>query len=273
MRLLSAATAASLVATGLAGTVPAAPAQAQQWREVTCESWEYREASCPAPSAVRVQLLRVRGGNCIEGQSWIHDGNAIRVRNGCRAVFRIDTNSGWGVGGWDPNLNNNWGGNAQVQRIRCESWNYRDASCPVNGTIRSVRLTRVIAGDCRDGQTWRWNRRAVLVRNGCRADFEVLQGYGGWQGGNQSGNWQGGGWGGSGGSWQGGNQGGNGGRPIATINCESWNYREGRCAIPRARDVRLSRVLGGNCVEGRTWRWEQSAIVVNGGCRAAFDIY
>ncbi len=84
---------------GVALTLPAAPAAAQQWREITCESWNYREAVCPAPGAVRVQLLRVRGGSCIEGQTWYHDDRAIRVRNGCRATFRIDANNGWGVGG------------------------------------------------------------------------------------------------------------------------------------------------------------------------------
>lgn len=88
---------------GVALTLPAAPAAAQQWREFTCESWNYREAVCAAPGAVRVQLLRVRGGQCIEGDSWYHDGRGIHVRNGCRAVFRIDANDGWGVGGWDPN--------------------------------------------------------------------------------------------------------------------------------------------------------------------------
>ena len=49
--------------------LPAAPAAAQQWREITCESWNYREAVCPAPGAVRVQLLRGQGGSCIEGQT------------------------------------------------------------------------------------------------------------------------------------------------------------------------------------------------------------
>jgi hypothetical protein len=251
--------------------LPAAPAQAQAWREVTCESWNYREARCPIPRANRVQLLRVQGGSCIEGQSWYHDRNSIVVRNGCRAVFRIDDRDDWGAGGWDPNHNNTWN-SAQMQRIRCESWNYRDARCPVNGTVRSVRLTRVIAGDCRDGQTWRWNRNAIVVRNGCRADFEVLLGATGWQGGNQ-----GGGWGGSGGSWQGGGGGIGGGigggRPLTTINCQSFNYQQARCSIPRAQDVRLSRVLGGNCVQGRSWGWEPGMIWVNGGCRAAFDVY
>jgi hypothetical protein len=270
MRRLSVTTAAaSLVAAGLAVTLPAAPAQAQNWREVTCESWNYREASCPVPRAARVQLLRVQGGSCIEGQTWIHDGSALRVRNGCRAVFRIDFNDGWGMGGWDPNQNNNWNA-GRNQRVRCESWNYRDARCPVNGTIRSARLLRVIAGDCRDGQTWRWNRNAITVRNGCRADFEVLLGYDGWQGGNQGNNWQGGGFGGSGGSWQGGNQGGNVG--INTIKCESWNYRRAQCVVPRGRMVRLERVIAGNCVQGRTWGVDRDYVWVNGGCRAMFSL-
>ncbi|WP_439547380.1 DUF3011 domain-containing protein [Sandarakinorhabdus sp.] len=252
-------TATSLLGSGLAIALPAAPAAARNWQEVTCESWNYREASCPAPGAVRVQLLRVRGGNCVEGQSWIHDGRVIRVRNGCRAVFRIDSNNGWGLGGGEWTVG---GGNGGVQSLRCESWNYRDQQCPVRGNIGSARITRVIAGDCRDGATWRWDRRAIYVRNGCRADFEVRLGSSGWGG--SGGN--GGGFGGGGGG------GGGGGQAIATINCQSWNYQQARCPIPRARQVRLNRVLAGDCRQGRTWGWEAGFIWVNGGCRAAFDV-
>ena len=84
---------------GVALTLPAAPAAAQQWREITCESWNYREAVCPAPGAVRVQLLRVKGGSCIEGQTWYHDDRAIRVRNGCRAEFDVGRRGGGGSTG------------------------------------------------------------------------------------------------------------------------------------------------------------------------------
>lgn len=247
----------------LLSTVAPAPAAAQNWREITCESWNYREASCPTPGAVRVQLLRVNGGSCVEGQSWIHDNSAIRVRNGCRAVFRIDTNTGWGTGGWDPNMG---GGvpNDRWQVVRCESWNYRDQRCPTQSTIRSARLLRVIAGDCRDGETWRWGNRAIMVRNGCRADFEVLFASNGWggNGGNGGGNW--------------GGNGGNGGIPgggVRTINCESWNFRAARCPIGNVRSVRVNRVIAGDCREGRTWGWDRNSIWVNGGCRASFNIY
>lgn len=232
------------VGAALALALPAAPAAAQQWRNITCESWNYREAACPTPGAVRVQLLRVRGGQCIEGQSWIHDGSAIRVRNGCRAVFRTDSNSSWGTGGWDTNWNS--GGNqGRWQAMRCESWNFRDRRCPVNGVISSARMLRVIAGDCRDGATWRWDRRAITVRGGCRAEFEVMQGSNGW--------------------------GGN--RPTTSFDCESRNYRQAQCPIQRGTQVRLARVLGGNCIEGRSWGTQAGVIWVKDGCRARFDIY
>lgn len=275
MRLPTLTTAIALATSGLAMGVPAAPAAAQQWRDITCESWNYREEACPVPNAQRVQLLRVRGGDCIEGQTWLHDGRTIRVRNGCRAVFRVDSSNGWGTGGWDPGFNGGIGGGnfgQPVQRLRCESWNFRDQRCPVNGVIRSARISRVIAGDCRDGATWRWTRNAITVRNGCRADFEVISGANGWNPGNQGGNWPGGG---NQGGFPGGGIGGGAGngRPIATINCQSFNYRAERCAIPRARAVQISRVLGGDCQQGRTWSWSAGQISVNGGCRAAFDIY
>ncbi|WP_310474201.1 DUF3011 domain-containing protein [Sandarakinorhabdus sp.] len=254
----------------LATALPAAPAAANEWREVTCESRNYRDASCPTPGAARVQLLRVNGGSCIEGQTWYHDRNAIRVRNGCRAVFRIDTSNGWGAGGWDPNMgagvpNDRW------QVVRCESWNYRDQSCPTTGVIRSARLLRVIAGDCRDGSTWRWGNRAITVRNGCRADFEVLYGRPGW--GSGGGGDFGGGIG-SGVIGSGGIGGGGIAPPIArSINCESWNYRSARCPTGSANNVRLSRVIAGDCREGRTWGWDRRSVWVNGGCRATFTLY
>lgn len=194
----------ALLGMGLPATSLPAPAAAQSGREISCDSWNYQQARCPAPGARRVSLVRVSGGSCVEGQSWRFDGSAILVRNGCRGVFRLD-DGGWGGGGWGDG--GGWGGSGGSQTIRCESWNYRDATCPASDSIRNARLTRVIAGDCREGQTWRWDRRSIYVRNGCRADFEV-----------QTGN--GGGWGGSGGSG-----GGGGSQRIA---CNSWNFQPAR---------------------------------------------
>jgi hypothetical protein len=142
----------------------------------------------------------------------------------------------------------------------------REQLLPSGGLQAAARMLRVIAGDCRDGNTWRWDRRSITVRNGCRADFEVMQGSSGWGGSGGSGS----GWGSGGGVGGGGFNPGQGNR---TINCESWNYRAARCPIGGARSVSLTRVIAGNCQEGRTWGWDRNSIWVNGGCRATFTFY
>lgn len=158
------------------------------------------------------------------------------------AQYRGDDRAGWG-GGWYDN---------QFIRLRCESWNYREATCAAPVPIASVRLARVIAGDCRDGATWRWDRGAIQVRGGCRADFEVIAASNQWNGGGQ---WSGNQWG------------------AGDIACESWNWRPASCPVPGARGVRLARVLGGTCIEGRTWTYDRGLIRVRDGCRARFSLY
>ena len=74
---------------GVALTLPAAPAAAQQWREITCESWNYRAARCPIGGAGSVSLTRVIAGNCQEGRTWGWDRNSIWVNGGCRATFTL----------------------------------------------------------------------------------------------------------------------------------------------------------------------------------------
>lgn len=63
--------------------------------------------------------------------------------------------------------------------VRCESHNYRMASCYVGGNARYayVRRQHSIAS-CRQGSDW-WldqRRNVLMVRNGCRADFGVVVG-------------------------------------------------------------------------------------------------
>ncbi len=137
--------------------------------------------------------------------------------------------------------------NAAVARIKCESWNFQPASCPVD-RIDDVRLVERQGGDCRQGRDWRYDRRAISVFNGCRAVFEVRY----------SGNY------------------GGGGYPPppppqgVSIRCESWQYQPQRCPANTSGGVRITRVLGGDCQQGRTWGWDRGGIWVNGGCRAEF---
>ena len=79
------ACAVAAVATLFTGTVAA------QAMTVTCESINYRDQECPVPDGpvALVRQLSTPPGDCIEGQTWGFNNNAIWVRNGCRAEFRV----------------------------------------------------------------------------------------------------------------------------------------------------------------------------------------
>ncbi len=161
--------------------------------------------------------------------------------------------------------------------IKCESWDYRPASCPVPG-ISGVRLLRVIAGDCQPGN-WNLGRNGIDVRNGCRATFEYQAGrYGDGRPGYADGRpGYADGHPGVGNGRPGvgnGRPGYGGGRPgyETIVKCESWNYRPARCAVDGRGDVRIQRVIAGDCRQGATWGWDNNGIWVNGGCRAEFAV-
>lgn len=56
------------------------------------------------------------------------------------------------------------------------------------------------------------------------------------------------------------------------IRCESWNYRYARCNADTRDGVRLSRVIAGNCSNGRNWGTTRNYIWVKNGCRAEFEL-
>ncbi len=148
--------------------------------------------------------------------------------------------------------------------IKCESWDYRPASCPIPD-VSGIRLLRVIAGDCQPGN-WNLGRNGVDVRNGCRAMFEYQTGrYGDGRPGYGDGRpGYGDGRPGYGGGRHGGYE--------SIVKCESWNYRPARCAVNARGNVRIQRVIAGDCRQGATWGWDNNGIWVNGGCRAEFAV-
>ncbi|WP_439547379.1 DUF3011 domain-containing protein [Sandarakinorhabdus sp.] len=111
---------------------------------------------------IAVCMLAAGPGGLAQAQQW-PSGN-----NGGWGNGNGSNNGGWGGnnGGW----NNGAGGN-----IRCESWNYRYARCNAD-TAGGVRLSRVIAGDCRKGRSWGYSRGYIWVNRGCRAEFETRNG-------------------------------------------------------------------------------------------------
>jgi hypothetical protein len=229
----------------LAGLFAAAPARAQVNTRVTCESWQFRYAQCPVPGIIDARISRVIAGDCRPG-NWGYDRRGVWVNNGCRAVFDVAVR---GNGG------GNWGGNnSGGQYVRCESWQYQPARCNMD-TRGGVRIQRVIAGNCRQNQTWGWDRNAVWVNGGCRADFVSARGGGGNAG------WDNGGWG---------NGGGGGGQ---IVECSSWQHQPARCSVRVRNSVTIDRVNGGECIQGRSWGWDRNGIWVNDGCRARFRVY
>lgn len=244
----------------LLATVPAA---AQQVGRITCSSQNYRPAFCPVANLADARIVTTLGGNCIEGRSWRQNRGGIQVDNGCRAVFEVRTGFGPGPGGGYPGPGGGYpgpgGGNTSIV---CESLNYRPARCPMN-TLGGVQLVRIIGGSpCRQGSTWGFERGAVWVNGGCRAQFTSAGPGGGYPGGGYPG-----------GGYPGGGNPGPGNPGGYTIECSSRDYRPARCPANINQGVQLIAVLGGECIQGRSWRWNRNAIQVSDGCRARFRVY
>jgi hypothetical protein len=60
--------------------------------------------------------------------------------------------------------------------VRCESNEGRMQYCPADVRRGRVELTRRLSrGECRFGQNWGYDSRAIWVNQGCRAEFVVLR--------------------------------------------------------------------------------------------------
>jgi len=208
---------------------------------VTCESQDYRDATCavPAGPVVLLRQLSTPPGDCIEGRTWGFNSwnNTIWVNSGCRAEFRVGYQDAY------PRPAPPSG-----TTVICESINYRNAECAVpGGPVSILRQLSTPPGDCIESRTWGFNGYAIWVTGGCRAEFRV-----GYQDPYQ--------------------------RPVQSpgviVICESQNYRNAECSVPGG-PVSILRQLStppGDCIEGRTWGFNtwSNTIWVNGGCRAEF---
>ena len=234
----------------LVGVFGAGTASAQSRGDLKCESWNYQPARCPVERLVDARISSVIAGQCYQGRSWGFDRGGIWVNNGCRARFTYETayDDGGYPGGYPG------AGNQVTTVIKCESWNYQDARCPID-TRGGVEMSRRIKGDCIQGRTWGYDRGGIWVSNGCRAEFRV--GYGG--------NWNGNNGGGGGGYYPPQNQG-------YRVKCQSFNYQPARCPASIRVGVRITNIIGGACKMNRSWGWDRGGIWVNNGCRAEFMV-
>ncbi|MDR7134446.1 hypothetical protein J2X06_001630 [Lysobacter niastensis] len=135
--------------------------------------------------------------------------------------------------------------------VRCDSNDNRYRRCPAD-TRRGVQLVRQYSDSrCIEGRTWGYDRDAVWVSSGCRAEFAM--GRGGWNDGGNHGD----------GNYDGGNHGN-------TVRCDSNDNRYRQCPIDARRVVLVRQYSKSQCVEGRTWGYERGYVWVSSGCRAEF---
>ncbi len=240
----------------------AAPAAAQSSRvEIQCYSQPGQQNSCALPPGTRSVTFMGpdRSGRCREGQTWRKRGQSLWVADGCGGVFEAAVYGGGSGSGWGGS-GGNWG-SGYAGEITCRSINNREERCRVN-TGGRVQLVRQISNAaCIEGQTWRYDRNAIWVRNGCQAVFAY---------GNAVGGGSGGGWGGSGGSW--GGSGGSWGSGYAgEIRCRSDRNRYNRCSVSTEGRVQIiERLSNASCTQGRSWGYDSGGIWVNHGCEARF---
>ncbi|MGL6042676.1 MAG: DUF3011 domain-containing protein [Sandaracinobacteroides sp.] len=174
-----------------------------------------------------------------------------------------------------------WGGSGSsadqgfAGELICRSQNGRSQSCAARTGNRVRLLQQTSSTQCVEGRNWRYNRNAIIVTGGCQARFGYGYGNGGYGNGgsgNSGGNNSGGGWGGSGG-WGGGWGGsGNNNQGFAgELTCSSRNNREESCTARTESRVRLLQQYSSTqCIEGRNWRYSNTAILVRDGCQARF---
>jgi len=134
--------------------------------------------------------------------------------------------------------------------VRCESVEERTRYCAadIRGDVRLVnQLSR---SRCIEGRTWGWDRQGIWVTEGCRAEFEIDQGYG----------------------WGDDRSRRDYGRD-RVVRCESTNSRTVYCNVDTRYGVRLlTQHSRSACIEGRTWGWNARGIWVTNGCRAQFQV-
>lgn len=130
---------------------------------IVCESNDGRTARCPVDTRGGVRLVqRESKASCIEGRSWGQDARGIWVTDGCRARFEIG--GGYASPGRGPE-----GG-----VVVCESLDERRNQCALPRGVRQVQLVRQLSKtSCRQNANWGFQRGAIWVDRGCRAEFRV----------------------------------------------------------------------------------------------------
>ena len=208
---------------------------------VRCESYSYRRQTCATNlQGADVQLIhQLSHRNC--GGSWGFNQNEIWVANGCKADFRISRNN------YNDPYNSSYGDGI----VECKSTGRRLVYCPVPD-LQSVELAQEIGrsynNSCRGN--WGLSVQGLWVRNGCHAEFRVVEYQEQYYSNNS-------------------NNSNNQGREVV---CES-NYGQVRtCSADTRGRVEFVQNLSNTSCNNR-WGYDANGIWVKDGCRARFMTY
>ena len=144
--------------------------------------------------------------------------------------------------------------------IRCESEGERHSYCRTNTHGRVELTKRLSKAPCIEYETWGADRDGggIWVRNGCRAEFLVMENRWGRDDDDDRGR-------------------GRGRRRDrdgdVRVRCKSNDWEYNHCAVRNPRRVRIVRqVSDTRCVEGSNWGTDRRGIWVDDGCEAEFEI-
>lgn len=154
---------------------------------ILCESDSQRTRYCDAETWDGVRLVTQHSrAACIEGRTWGHDRRGIWVSGGCRAEFELggdrrayrDERRDDRYRDHDDRHRDGpgYGGSPYVDRVRCESVDQRTERCAIPGGRGGARIEiaeQLSRAPCRFGTNWGYDRRAIWVSDGCRAEFFV----------------------------------------------------------------------------------------------------
>lgn len=209
---------------------------------ISCSSDDGRRHYCPADTRGGVRLVKQRSDSaCNQGYSWGFDRGGVWVDRGCRADFAVDSYQYRGPG---P---------GSVGTISCSSDDGRRHYCQADSRGR-IRLSRQRSeSPCREGYSWGTDGGGVWVDHGCRADFSIDGGRGGWDRD----------WNGGGSYYQGGGQ---------MVSCSSDDMRRNYCQADTRGGVQLVKQRSESaCRQGYSWGYDRRGIWVDHGCRADFQ--
>ena len=136
---------------------------------ISCSSDDGHRHYCPADTRGGVRLLQQRSDSpCNQGYSWGFDRGGVWVDRGCRADFAVDS---YQYRGPAP---------GSTGTISCSSDDGHRHYCGVGSGGRIRLVQQRSESPCREGYSWGSDGRGIWVDHGCRADFAVEGGRGGW---------------------------------------------------------------------------------------------